>query len=54
LRQFHAARDEAEAMVALHPRTPWTMDVQRHVLVNPLDYPSREEQQNGAQSTAGQ
>lgn len=49
LQRFHAARDEAQAMVEQYPRTRWTLEVQRHLLVNPLDYPSREEQERAAQ-----
>jgi hypothetical protein len=52
LQQFHEARDEAVVMVKHYPRTRWTLEVQRHMLVNPLDYPSREEQQRTAQRGA--
>ena len=43
LGRFHEARDEAKLMVQRYPRTRWTLEVQRHLLVNPLDYPAREE-----------
>ena len=49
LRRFHEARDEAKAMVQKYPGNSWTMDAQRHLLVNPLDLPSREEQQKSDQ-----
>jgi len=39
LENFAEARDEARAMVAAYPGTPWANDVQRHLLVNPLDLP---------------
>jgi hypothetical protein len=46
-RRFHEARDEALAMRQRYPGSSWTNDVERHVLVYPLDQPSREEQQAG-------
>jgi hypothetical protein len=45
LRRFHEARAQALAMRQRYPGTSWTADVERHVLVYPLDQPSREEQQ---------
>ena len=45
LRRFHEARDEARALVATHPGSEWAQDVRRHLLVYPLDQPSREEMQ---------
>jgi hypothetical protein len=45
LRRFHEARDEAKVMAAKYPGSPLTEDVKRHLLVYPLDQPSREEQQ---------
>jgi len=45
LRRFHEARDEAELMVRRYPSDPRALDVKRHLLVYPLDQPSREEQQ---------
>ena len=47
LRRFHEARDEAERMVRSYPSDPRSLDVKRHLLVYPLDQPSREEQQAG-------
>jgi hypothetical protein len=44
LGRFHEARDEAKRMLELYPGSPWTLEVERHLLVNPLDYPPREEQ----------
>jgi len=44
LGRFHEARDEAQAMVTRYPGTPWTLDVERHLLVHPLDQPPREAQ----------
>lgn len=44
-RRFHEARDAARAMVERYPGTSWSNDVERHVLLYPLDQPSREEQQ---------
>ena len=51
LKRFHEARAEARAMLRLYPDTPWTEDVERHVLLYPLDMPSREEQQAAAART---
>jgi hypothetical protein len=48
LRRFHEARDRAKSMVERFPGDPYALDVQRHLLVNPLDLPSREEQQRAA------
>jgi hypothetical protein len=45
LRRFHEARDEAKLMVERYPGDPRSLDVKRHLLVYPLDQPSREEQQ---------
>jgi len=45
LRRFHEARDEAQAMVDRYPDNDLTQDVRRHLLVYPLDQPSREEMQ---------
>ena len=39
LQNFYDAREEAKAMVAKYPGTPWASDIQRHLLVNPLDLP---------------
>ena len=39
LERFYDAREEARLMVAAYPGTPWTEDVARHLLVNPLDLP---------------
>ena len=39
LENFYDARDEARLMVAKYPGTPWASDVERHLLVNPLDLP---------------
>jgi hypothetical protein len=39
LENFRDARDEARRMVAAFPNTPWALDVQRHLLTNPLDLP---------------
>ncbi len=39
LERFYDAREEARLMVAAYPGTPWATDVQRHLLVNPLDLP---------------
>lgn len=48
LKRFHEAQAEARLMLRLYPDTPWTEDVERHVLLYPLDQPSREEQQAAA------
>jgi hypothetical protein len=45
LRRFHEAQDVAREMQRRYPRTPWTEDVERHVLLHPLNFPSREEQE---------
>jgi len=45
LRRFHEARDEAREMVRKYPDNPFALDAQRHLLVYPLDQPSREEMQ---------
>jgi hypothetical protein len=45
LRRFHEARDEARAMLRKYPDHPLAQDVERHLLVYPLDQPSREEMQ---------
>jgi len=44
LGRFQEARDEARHMLAQYPGSPWSLEVERHLLVNPLDYPPREEQ----------
>ncbi len=41
--RFHEARDAAQVMVARFPNNSWALDAQRHLLVYPLDQPSREE-----------
>jgi hypothetical protein len=51
LRRFHEARDRAKSMVERFPGDRYALDVQRHLLVNPLDLPSREEQQRAALNT---
>lgn len=51
LKRFHEAQAEARVMLRLYPDTPWTEDVERHVLLYPLDMPSREEQQAAAART---
>lgn len=48
LKRFHEAQAEARLMLRLYPDTPWTEDIERHVLLYPLDQPSREEQQAAA------
>lgn len=50
LKRFHEAQAEARLMLRLYPDTPWTEDVERHVLLYPLDQPSREEQQAAART----
>ncbi len=45
LKRFHEARDEAAAMAGKYPDSAWALDAKRHMLVQPLDLPSREEQQ---------
>lgn len=49
LRRFHEAQDVARDMQRRYPGTSWTDDVERHVLLHPLDLPSREEQQASLQ-----
>jgi hypothetical protein len=39
LGRFREARDEARSMVATYAGTAWALDVERHLLVNPLDLP---------------
>lgn len=51
LRRFHEAQDVARDMLLRYPRALWTEDVERHVLLHPLDLPSREEQQASVQHT---
>jgi TolA-binding protein len=36
LQRFSEAKDEAQAMVNRYPGTSWALDVQRHLLSNPL------------------
>lgn len=45
LQRFQEARDEARRVVERYPGTAWAADVERHLLTNPLDYPTREQQQ---------
>ena len=45
LKRFHEAQDEARVMVKKYPDNPFAQDAQRHLLVYPLDQPSREEMQ---------
>lgn len=45
LGRFHEARDDARRMLLAYPRTPEALDVERHLLVYPLDKPSREQMQ---------
>ena len=49
LKRFHEARDEAAALAGKYPDSSWAMDAKRHMLVQPLDLPSREEQQKQMQ-----
>jgi TolA-binding protein len=35
--RFIEARDEAQTMVNRYPGTSWALDVQRHLLSNPLE-----------------
>jgi hypothetical protein len=49
LKRFHEARDEAAALAGRYPDSSWAMDAKRHMLVQPLDLPSREEQQEQMQ-----
>ena len=39
LENFYEAREEARLMVQKYPGTPFTDDVERHLLTNPLDLP---------------
>ena len=48
-KRFHEARDEARAMVSKYPDNQFALDAQRHLLVYPLDQPSREEMQQEMQ-----
>ena len=45
LKRFHEARDEAKAMVQKYPDNQFARDAERHLMVYPLDQPSREQQQ---------
>jgi hypothetical protein len=49
LKRFHEARDEAATLAGKFPDSSWAMDAKRHMLVQPLDLPSREEQQKQMQ-----
>ena len=49
LGRFHEARDEAAGLVSKYPDTSWALDAKRHMLVQPLDLPSREDQQQEQQ-----
>ena len=49
LKRFHEARDEAATLAGKYPDSSWAMDAKRHMLVQPLDLPSREEQQKQMQ-----
>ena len=49
LGRFHEARDAAADLASKYPDTSWAMDAKRHMLVQPLDLPSREEQQRAQQ-----
>jgi hypothetical protein len=40
MQRFEEAQAEARIMVERYPNTPWTTDVERHLLVNPLTHPS--------------
>jgi hypothetical protein len=40
LRRFPEAVAEARLVVEQYPDTPWALDVQRHLLVNPMSDPS--------------
>lgn len=48
LGRFHEARDEARRIVERYRGTPEALDVERHLLVYPLDQPSREQMQSEA------
>ncbi len=39
LERFYDAREEAREMVTRFRGTAWAVDVERHLLVNPLDLP---------------
>jgi len=52
LRRFHEARDAAREMVRKYPDNPFALDAQRHLLVYPLDQPSREEMQQQTEGRA--
>ena len=41
LGRFDEAREEARRMVDTYPGTPWTEDVERHVLRHPGKHPSQ-------------
>jgi hypothetical protein len=41
LGRFDEAREEAQRMVDTYPGTPWTEDVERHVLRHPGKHPSQ-------------
>ncbi len=41
LGRFDEAREEARRMVDTYPGTPWTEDVERHVLRHPGQHPSQ-------------
>jgi hypothetical protein len=51
LGRFHEARDAARELVQCFPESEWAVDAQHHLLVNPLDYPSREELAQQDEST---
>lgn len=40
MQRFEEAKTEARIMVDKYPDTPWTVDVQKHLLVNPLTDPT--------------
>lgn len=40
LRRFSEAVAEARVVVEQYPDTPWALDVERHLLVNPMSDPS--------------
>jgi hypothetical protein len=54
LKRFHEARDEARAMVRHYPDNQFALDAQRHLLVYPLDQPSREEMQRTLRPEPGE
>jgi hypothetical protein len=45
LKRFHEARDEAKAMLQKYPDNHFARDAERHLMVYPLDQPSREQMQ---------